>query len=149
MGLRDSIKDVPTGGGGWFKPEEHEGDAAILIEVKRFEAQRPSDFGPKDSIVADMTFFATQADLDAGEPSEIKKGHRVEQTVLCRDLKDEIGVGGATIVTLAKAASKKPGQRPAWVWRATSADAKNKVIDYADGRDAALQKAMDSAPDFD
>lgn len=140
------FEDIPQGGGGWFKPAEHNTAVAILVEVKQFDRQRPTPNGPKDSVLTDITVFTTQADLDALAPSHELKGTRVEQTVLARDL--EPLVGKATIVTVTQIESKKAGQRPAWVWRATSADVKAKVKDFATKREAALKAALDAVPDF-
>ncbi|ATW61310.1 hypothetical protein SEA_ALSABER_35 [Streptomyces phage Alsaber] len=141
-----NFMDIPTQGGGWFKPKDNVDAVAILIEVKQFDRQRPTPNGPKDSVLADVSVFKTQADLDAGRP-EIAKGQRIEQTVLARDL--EAIVGGATIVTLAQIPAKKPGAYPAWVWRQAERAAQQKVIEYATKREAEVNAALDAAPDFD
>ncbi|AWY07600.1 hypothetical protein SEA_YOSIF_36 [Streptomyces phage Yosif] len=139
--------EIPTQGGGWFKPKDNVDAVAILIEVKSFDRQRPTPNGPKDSVLADVSVFKTAADLAAGRP-EIAKGQRIEQTVLARDL--ESIVGGATIVTLAQIPAKKPGAYPAWVWRPVAdASVRQGVIDYATKREQEVQAAMDAVPDFD
>lgn len=139
--------DIPTQGGGWFKPADNNSAVAILIEVKGFDRQRPTPNGPKDSILADVSVFQSDADLAAGTP-QIAKGQRIEQTILARDLADM--VGSATIVTLDQIPPKKPGQRPAWVWRpVASASVRQDVVDYATKREAAVNAALDDAPDFD
>ena len=143
-----NIVDIPAGGGGWFKadPEMTEW-TAFLIEVKHFERQRPGAYGPKDSALVDMTIFKSEESLASGIPDEVREGTRVEQTVLARDL-GVIGVGGATIVTLAQVASKKPGSHPAWVWRQAGADAKRAVLAYAEKREAELDAILAGAPQF-
>lgn len=141
-----AFEDVPQQGGGWFKPAEHNEDVAILIEVKSFDHQRPTPNGPKDSVLADITTFATQADLDSGNGVEVK-GQRIEQTVLARDL--ESLVGKATIVTVTQVPAKKPGAHPAWVWRQASAEAKAKVVEYATAREAERKAALEAVPSFD
>jgi hypothetical protein len=138
--------DVPQQGGGWFKPVDHQDDVAILIAVKAFDRQRPTPNGPKDSVLADITTFATEADLDAGNGVEVK-GQRIEQIVLARDL--EALVGKATIVTVTQVPSKKPGAHPAWVWRQASADVKGKVVAYATAREEQRKAAIDAAPSFE
>lgn len=143
-----NFMEIPQQGGGWFKPDKEMTEhAAFLVEVNDFTPQRPTDYGPKDSALVDLTIFHTEESLDAGEPDEIIKGTRIEQTVLARDLKPL--VGGATIVTLAQVPPKKPGGYPAWVWRQTSASIKKKVIAYAEAREAAVEDAVADAPDFD
>jgi len=140
------IKDVTGGGGGFFAPKKEVEGAVYLIEVERYEHQRPSQFGPRDSAVVNMTVFNTPAELDAGNASEVRKGHRIEQTILAGDL--EGLVGAATIVTLGKASSAKPGQSPAWVWKVADDTTKAKVIAYAEKAEAARQAAISAAPDF-
>lgn len=142
-----NLKQIPTQGGGWFKPKDNQNAAAILIEVTSFDRQRPTPNGPKDSVLADVTIFGTEADLMTGTPV-VHQGMRIEQTVLARDL--ETLVGGATIVTLDQVPAKKPGAYPAWVWRAVTDPTKVKqIVDYAEQRDAAVEEAVASAPDFD
>ncbi|QNE75338.1 hypothetical protein F0344_12560 [Streptomyces finlayi] len=142
-----NLIDIPVQAGGWFKPADVQGSAAFLVEVHSFERQRPTANGPKDSALCDVTVFRTPDQLEAGTP-EITKGVRIEQTILARDL--QAVVGGATIVTLDQIPPSKPGQRPAWVWRQLSdAQARNKVIAYANEREAKAEAAVDDAPDFD
>jgi hypothetical protein len=142
-----NFAEIPVQGGGWFKPADCQGAVAILIEVNAFEAQRPTPNGPKDSVLADVSVFKTEADLQAGTP-EVAKGQRIEQTILARDLKGL--VGSATIVTVDQIPATKPGQRPAWVWRPISSAAHRKaVVDYATEREAKVQAAMSAAPSFD
>ncbi len=142
-----NLIDLPSGNGGWFKPETDMLDYTFLLEVTAFERQRPTPYGPKDSALATITTFKTAESLANGEPDEVKEGVRIEQTVLARDLAPVLG--GATIVTLAQAPSTKPGQRPAWVWRQAGADAKRKVAAYAEAREAAIDAALSDAPSFD
>ncbi|MEU6057002.1 hypothetical protein [Streptomyces sp. NPDC047097] len=142
-----NLIDIPLAAGGWFKPADVQSAAAILLEIHSYERQRPTPNGPKDSVLADITVFHDAPQLAAGTP-EVFKGQRIEQTILARDL--ETVVGGATIVTLDQIPPKKPGQRPAWVWRPLNdADARTKVIAYANAREATAEAAVSDAPDFD
>lgn len=141
-----NFADIPNQSGGWLKPAEHKEAVAILVEVKSFERQRPTPHGPKDSVLANLSVFNSQTDLDAGTPA-ISEGVRIEQTVLARDLSGLINQ--ATIVTLAQVPSKTPGSNPAWVWRQVDRATQQKVVAYATAREAALQAAMSDAPDFD
>jgi hypothetical protein len=141
-----NIVDIPSNGGGWFKPADHTGTLAFLLEVKAFDRQRPTPNGPKDSALVDISAFTSQGELDNGTP-QVTKGTRIEQTVLARDL--EALVGSATIVKLDQVPSKRPGGHPAWVWRPVSGDVRAKVIAFAEKREAELQAAVDAAPGFD
>jgi hypothetical protein len=138
--------DVPTQGGGWFKPADHLDALAILVEVKSFDRQRPTPNGPKDSALTDVSVFNSQDDLDNGTPTVIK-GTRIEQTILARDLANM--VGKALVVRVEQLEAKKAGQRPAWVWRPADGGPKQAVVKYATEREAALKAAADAAPSFD
>lgn len=141
------LKEIPVQGGGWFKPKDNVNAVAILVEVHQFERQRPTQNGPKDSILADVTVFPDAGSLQAGSP-QVTKGQRIEQTILARDL--ETIVGGATIVRLEQVPPTKPGAHPAWVWRPiTDASVRNAVIAYAENREKAAEAALAGAPDFD
>ncbi|UZJ23736.1 hypothetical protein RHODO2019_11015 [Rhodococcus antarcticus] len=143
-----NFKDIPTQGGGWFKPDTDKVEfAGFLVEVHEWERQRPTQHGPKDSALCDITMFATMEELEAGEPTEVLKGTRVENSILARDL--ESVKGGATIVTLAQIPPSKPGRHPAWVWRQASNMVKGKVMAYGEKREAAVTEAMADAPSFD
>lgn len=144
-----NLVDIPQTGGGWFKPETEKTEyVAFLIEIQHLQRQRPTDYGPKDSAVVDLTIFYTQESLDAGTPDEVVTGTRIEQSILARDL-FALGEGNATIVTLAQIPSKKPGQHPAWVWRQAGVGVKGKVVEYATAREAAIEAAVADAPSFD
>lgn len=142
------LVDIPTQGGGWFKPtEEMKEYTAFLIEVLDFELQRPGAFGPKDSAQVDLTVFATDAALDSGEPTSVHKGMRIEYTALTGALKNL--KGQATVQTLTQAPPSKPGQKPAWIWRAATPAVKAKVIAYGKAREEAIEAALAAAPSFD
>lgn len=139
------VEKIPGGGGAFLKPSEYADAVAILIEVRRFEAQRPgTNYGPKDTIYADLTVFKDAAALDDGTPEFIPNSI-IQFMVLVSDL--ETLVGKATIATLAQA---KPngGHKPAWVWREVDASVQEKVVAYATARDEALAAAMADAPEF-
>ncbi|MGW0705070.1 hypothetical protein ACWD4G_03680 [Streptomyces sp. NPDC002643] len=139
--------EIPTAGGGWFKPADVKDAVAFLIEVNSYEAQRPTPNGPKDSALCDVTVFKSAEALAAHSP-EINKGMRIEQTLLARDL--EKVVGNATIVKLDQVPPKRPGAHPAWVWRPVNdASVRQAVIEYAKAREAAVQAAVAEAPSFD
>ncbi|MFE7480039.1 hypothetical protein [Streptomyces sp. NPDC057552] len=142
-----TFKEIPTAGGGWFKPKDALDAVAILIEVNAFDRQRPTPNGPKDSALCDIAVFKTREQLENATP-EVNKGTRVEQTLLARDL--ETVVGSATIATVTQVPPKRPGAHPAWVWRPVNdATVRQAVIDYATKREAAVSAAVAEAPDFD
>ena len=137
---------IPGGGGAFFKAAEHVNALAILIEVRRFEAQRPGNFGPKDTIYADLTVFKDEAALDAGTP-EFLSNSIIQSTVLVADL--ETLVGKAATAKLVQGKSKTAGNKPPWVWREVEAPVQEKVVAYATARDEAVAAAIADAPSFE
>jgi len=136
---------LPAGGGGFFQAKDHLTDVAILVEVTRFQSQRPGNFGPKDAVHANLTIFKDAAALDGGTP-EVKPGVIIDATCLVRDL--ETLVDKATIVKLEMVPSTKAGYKPAAVFREPEASVQEKVVAYATARDEALAAAIADAPDF-
>ena len=139
------IEKLPGGGGAFFKPPAYLDAVAILIEVRRFEAQRPGNFGPKDTIYADLSIFKDEAALDGSTP-EFLSNAIIQHTVLAADL--EVLVGKGTVAKLGQAKSSTAGNKPAWVWREVEASVQEKVVAYATARDEAIAAAIADAPDF-
>lgn len=148
MGL--NLKTIPTGFAGYFKPDQHRGALAILVEVKNFIPLKPSKlYEAKDTIVADVAIFADEAAVRSNTPTSTHQGMMIDKTILVRDLHDNVGIGSATIVTVDQS-KPKPGQRPAWIWRSVADESiVNAVVAYAEQRDAAVEEAVASAPSFD
>ena len=140
------VQQVPSGGGAFFKPEQTKEAVAILVEVRRFQSQRPGNYGPKDTIYADLTVFKDAAALDGGTP-DIIAGAIIQSTILVRDL--ETMVGKAVVAKLAQAKSSVAGNKPAWVWRPVDAPVQEKVVAYATKREELIAAAMANAPGFE
>lgn len=140
-----ALVDAPVGGGGFFKPENHATDLALLIDVKQFKPNQKNEYqgviSHRDEVVADISVFKTSESLKAGKPSEILKGATIAQQVLAANLADL--VGSSTIVIV-----KKP--KRAWVWDVpTFEGAKAAVADYYAKREAETAAAVADAPSFD
>lgn len=129
-----------SAGGSYIKPEELRDAKALLLEVERFERQRPSKYGPKDTAVATITAFR-----DNQEPA-VQAAVQIQQSILARDLQPL--VGKATIVKLEQGKSSN-GNNPPWVWRKVEDDIKAEVVAYVKEREAKIAAAADEAPDFD
>lgn len=134
--------DIPQQGG-FFKPADHLGAVAILLEVQGFQAQAPSKYGPKDSVTAEITVFKTQTDLDSGNATELGSV-AIQYKGLTRGF--EGLVGKATIAALGQAPTQS-GQ-DAWVWRQVGSAASGKVAEYVQKRDAAREAAKANIPSF-
>ena len=132
--------DIPQVGG-FFKPADYGDAVAVVVEPKRLERQAPSKFGPRDIMHADVTVFRSQADVEAGSPTELP-GTQITGAALVRDL--EPLVGNATVVTL----EKKPGSQGRsdfWVWSSLVAPgAKKAAVDFVTAREAKLAEAKAS-----
>lgn len=136
--------DLPSGAGTFFKPAEYADAVALLVDVKRFEAQRPGNFGPKDTVHADIYAFKSIEDIEKGEAA-VSQGGLIQNGALVRDLSGL--VGNATVVKLDKAFFKAVGKE-GWVWKPVDAAIKAKVIAFAQKRQEELDAAMEDAPDF-
>ena len=136
--------DIPTTAGAFFKPADYATNPALLVDVKRFEAQRPGNYGPKDTVHADIYAFATEADIEAGKPSVIQ-GAMIQSSMLARDLSGLVGV--ATVVKLDQIDLKNSPNK-GWVWRKVDDATKAKVVAYAQKREAEIAAAAEDAPDF-
>lgn len=142
-----AIKSVNTGTGGFFKPEEYLNAAALLIEVKSYQRERPTNYGPKDSALVDLTVFATEDEAAKGKPTNIIKDMRIEgKAVLTGALADI--VGDATIQKLKQGVAKK-GQNAPWLYADPTPEAFAGVAAYYEAREAQLAAAIADAPDFD
>lgn len=148
-------KDSIGGGKGapYFQPKDHLSDLALLIEPLSFRYDVPNENGPRSEVVAQVTVFRSQAQLDKGEPHEVKTW-TFTQKVICRDL-----------IALAVEAKKNGDDSPGLIatlgiWKVPNSTSKAYVLktpqdeDYEKAeafyaqREAALLAALDSVPDF-
>lgn len=139
------IEDLPTGPGEFFKADKFKDAVALLVEVKQFTPDMPSNFGPKDTIKADIHAFI-DADAVKSGTANVYSDVMIQQGALVRDLKDL--VGKATITQLGTAFFKKAGKEGS-VWKAVDPSLKPGVVEYAKGYQERLKAAMDDAPSFD
>jgi hypothetical protein len=140
------VKAIPSGGS-YFKAEEHRSAVALLVEPTKFvkDGNKRQDGTLSDMVVANVTVFMDRESLNAGKPSKVLSGTRVTNQVLCSSLEDL--VGEATIATLDKRPTKNNNQ--AWYWsQVTDADTVQKVVTYGEAREAELEAAAASMPDF-
>lgn len=129
--------DTPkTGGGEFFKPDNHKNDYAILIEVKRDAPNSPGYQGKlTDAVYADLTCFATEADLAEGASPRVYRNARIDRALLQRELRDNVGVGNETIRVLGRWAGRTGNEM--WVWKYTDTDTRRAVIEWYERREAA------------
>lgn len=140
-----TLVDIPTNSA-FFAPADALGAYATLVEPTQFNEQIMTDNGPRNQVIADVTIFANEADIDASE-AIVKSQVKIEQTILARDLAGL--VGSATVVTLRQLAPRN-GNRGAWVFDPAPMKAKQLVVAYLERRDAAEAEAPagDDVPDY-
>lgn len=140
------IVELPQSGGGWYKPADHDDAIAILVEVKDYRSQVPTQHGPKDTAWATLTIFKSEKDLDfkKGKPV-VLEGVSIQQTYMAQPLAALIGK--ATILKNGRAEAK-PGKQAARIWDDVDSDIKGKVIEWAKARQAEREAAIADAPDF-
>jgi hypothetical protein len=139
------------GGSAFFKPAEFEGAAALLIEPKSL--QRDVDFTPyqkttveqRDEVTADVTAFATEADLKAGKGVEHKA-----MTFTHKAIVNRLGraIGEAVVGKMGKEQFKNSAA-PAWVVADVDDDTFALVEKFYDAREEAVKAALEDVPSFD
>ncbi len=140
------IKQLPTQGG-FFNPADLTDAVALLIEITGQERQRPTkSFGPKDTVIANVTAFDSLEDIEAGQPSEVLPGAIIQQTILARDL-FAMDVGDAVVQTVTQIPSTR-GLNPSWVFRSVNKKVQNAVVAYCEKRDAEASRKLEAVPDF-
>ena len=130
---------------GFFKPKEHMNDLALLIEPVSVARNQPNTYQGKtttrDEVLANISVFANQADVEAGKPSQVLRNYKVVHGMLTSTLEQVLG--GAIISNVEKINTQNGS---GYVFR----DVKDaaifaKVEGYYDNREAAAA----SAPSFD
>jgi hypothetical protein len=132
-------------GGSFFKGEDYQNAVALLIEPKRLDPQVPTNYGPKDTIVADITAFGSVDQIDSDEGT-LSKDVKIQALDLVRKLSHL--VGSATVATVEKLEKSSKLPNGAWVWRAVDAEVRGKVVAHAERREAAEAEALAEVPDF-
>lgn len=131
---------------GYFKPADHMTALALLVEPKSIARNVPSEYKGqvrnRDEIVADLSIFENQADLNNNKPSTILKSVKVVHGMLTQALEHFIPEG-AIVVQVTKVDTKNGS---GYVFRdVTDATTLGAVKTYYDNRSAAAA----SAPSFD
>lgn len=108
-----------SAGGSYFKPADYGVGSVFVIDVLHFARQVPGDFGPKDTVTADLHH------LNDGE-FEVIEGTKINQTYLALDLEP---YQGQSIAVTLQQSDPKPGKKPAWVWRPVTDKALLKEIE--------------------
>lgn len=138
------VKSLPKSGGTFADMPELGKAKALLIEPKRLEENRPGNkYGAKDTIHADVTVFGDLNSITTATPTEVKPATMFQGSIMVRDLASAIDE--AVIVTVAKETFTTGNS--GWVMSEVDAEFQAKVVEYAEARDAAVEAAMDEAPD--
>lgn len=125
----------------YFKPADWADAWAIFIEVKRDAPNSTNNFKEtKDAVYADLTIFATEADLETG--GKVYRNERIDAPLLQRTLREDCGVGNADIRVLSRWGDKRM-----WVWRYPEDSVRDKVIAWYDAREADVADTS-NVPDY-
>lgn len=131
-------------GASFFKPAEHMTDLALLIEPKTIERNVPSTYQGttrnRDEVIADITVFSNQSDLDGGTPAKVMKSAKITHGMLTSTA--EKILGGAMVATVTKIPTKGGS---GYVFRDVDAETEGKVGAYYTAR----SEAAANAPSFD
>lgn len=89
-------------GASFFKPKEHMTALALLIEPKTIDRGVPSTYNNqtrvRDEVIADVSVFANQNDLNNKKPSQILKSTKITHGMLTSTV--EKILGGAMVATV-------------------------------------------------
>lgn len=135
-------------GASYFKPGDHQTALALLVEPKTIERGVPNTYAgqtkPRDEVIADISVFENQSALDSKTPTTVLKSTKVVHGMLTSTL--EKILGGAMVATVTKIATKNGS---GFVFRDVTSDIEAKVGEFYQGREAAVEEALASAPSFD
>lgn len=136
-------------GGAYFKPADHEGAVALLIEPKSVQRDVPNTYKGqtknRDEVKGDVTVFASAADLANGKGVEVK-GITFTHPGLVNRLSraiDEAVVG--------KMGKKQfdGSPAPAWVIEDVDDATFEQVASFYEAREEAVKAALADVPSFD
>lgn len=139
-------------GSEFFKPKEHANAAAILIEVKRTEAQvmvpGHPEWGPKDYVHADISVFNTEAEVQNKVPNHVFLNGRIEGNLAASMLRGGYGPGDVDVARISQRDTNKGNA--AWIWVEISPANQAFVAEYLSERDASVASALadDDTPDW-
>lgn len=138
-----------AGGSAYFKPAEFADAVALLVEPKSVQRDVPNTYAGvtknRDEVTADVTVFATAADLEAGKGVE-HKGMTFTHAGITNRLKN--AVNESVVGKMGKKQFEK-SPAPAWVIDDVDDATFDKVAAYYEAREAAVAAALADAPGFD
>lgn len=151
LASKDSI-----GGNGapFFTPADHTNDLALIFEPKSIRRDVKATKGIRDEMLAQVTVFRSQKQLDDGKPHEVKL-YTVTAKKIVSDL-DKILAEAKRAGDPAPAIIKTVGiWRPptdptikVWVLKDAQDADYELAVAYYEKREAATQAALESVPDF-
>lgn len=131
-------------GASFFKPLNHMTALALLVEPKSIARDQPNTYKGKttnrDEVIADISIFDNQADLDSNTPSSILKSTKVVHGMLTSTL--EKILGGAMVAIVQEIPTQNGS---GYVFRDVDPATEGKVGTYYANR----AEAAASAPSFD
>lgn len=152
------------GGGGpqYFKPADHVGDVALIIEPRNIRKGVKTNFRDRDGgqvirdeAVAFVTAFRSETSLEEGRPyfQQLVTFTNKKFVEDCERLLEQGKRDGdenpAAIVRLEQWQPKGGGNK-VWIFKElTEGAAYDAAVAYYERREAELAKAIEEAPDFD
>lgn len=132
----------------FFNPGDFTDALAVIFEPKKVQENVPGKWGPRTHVTAQISVFKNEPQLEEGRPVvqtvTINTKSIVEPLVEAyEDDKD------AAVIASVKPYKPKNGGRDTFVLRQPSGGYYDQAAAYYEGRQQALAKAIDDAPDFD
>jgi len=132
----------------FFNPGDFTDALAIIFEPKKVQYGVKGKFGDRTHVTAQISVFKSEPQLEDGRP--------ITQlvTINTKSIADELDTAfkddpKAAIIATVKPYSPKNGGRDTFVLRQPADGYYDLAAAYYEGREKALAKAIDDAPDFD
>lgn len=136
-----------AGGSTFFKPAKYEDAPAVLFEARSVARDVPNTYKgvtkTRDEVTGDATIFETVADLSNGKGVELK-GVTFTHPGIVNQLKNALNEQ-----VVGQVGTKEFKNGDGWAILDVDDATFDKVAAYYEAREAAVQAALDSAPDFD
>lgn len=126
-----------SAGGSFFKPAKEDPNNVYVVEALRYEADVPSQFGPRNLGWANLTVFKD----GKGKP-EVRENAQFENAALSSAIRGAIG--GAPLLVKIEKGTAAPGKSAPWLFIDQDPSDYPEVVAYFEAR----EKEKDDAPAF-
>jgi hypothetical protein len=132
----------------FFNPGDFTDALAIIFEPKKVQYDVPGKWGPRTHVTAQISVFKNEPQLEEGRP--VVQTVTINTKSIADELDDQFKTDkSAAVIATVKPYKPKGGGRDTFVMRQPAEGYYDLAAAYYEGREKALAKAIDDAPDFD